>query len=382
MPTPEVIDFEKLLAPVSEEEPTGEDLREDPSPTSIYYTIKDARASARAAERQIMMGMDEDLPQIRADWSPILQHAPIALTERTKDLEVVAYYIEALARRYGFAGLRDGFRLARELVERYWDKLYPMPDEDGIETRVGPLVGLNGEEGPGTLIQPIEEIPITEASDLGPYSHWHYAMAVEVSRIQDQKVKDKRVAQGAVSMEMFDKVANTSSATFYQTLIDDLEGCSAEYKGYSEVLDQKCAPTSLPSSNIRNALASVHATVVTISKEILEAAQPAEPETPAEAPISEGDAAPATTAKPAAAAPPGAIVTRDDALKTLLRVAEFFRRTEPHSPLSYALEQTVRWGRMSLPDLWAELIPDAGSRGSIFKMVGIRPDDDNEESPN
>jgi type VI secretion system protein ImpA len=56
-----------------------------------------------------------------------------------------------------------------------------------------------------------------------------------------------------------------------------------------------------------------------------------------------------------------------------LVVAQFFKKTEPHSPVSYALEQAVRWGRMGLPELLSELIPDDASRVQLFKMVGIRP---------
>jgi len=41
--------------------------------------------------------------------------------------------------------------------------------------------------------------------------------------------------------------------------------------------------------------------------------------------------------------------------------------------IPYALEQVVNWGKMSLPDLLAELIPDEGPRKSVFKQVGIRP---------
>jgi hypothetical protein len=40
----------------------------------------------------------------------------------------------------GFGGLEMGFRLARELVESYWDNLYPQPDEDGLSTRTLPPV--------------------------------------------------------------------------------------------------------------------------------------------------------------------------------------------------------------------------------------------------
>jgi type VI secretion system protein ImpA len=57
-----------------------------------------------------------------------------------------------------------------------------------------------------------------------------------------------------------------------------------------------------------------------------------------------------------------------------MKVAEFFRKTEPHSPVSYALDQVVRWGRMPLPELWTELIAD-DARKAVFKQIGIRVDD-------
>jgi type VI secretion system protein ImpA len=67
----------------------------------------------------------------------------------------------------------------------------------------------------------------------------------------------------------------------------------------------------------------------------------------------------------------GRLVTRDDALNALLQVADYFRRTEPHSPVSYSLEQAVRWGRMSLPELLAELIPDEAARTQLSLRAGI-----------
>jgi type VI secretion system protein ImpA len=74
-----------------------------------------------------------------------------------------------------------------------------------------------------------------------------------------------------------------------------------------------------------------------------------------------------------AAESPAVIKTREDAFKHLLRVAEFFHRTEPHSIVAYTLEQAVRWGRMPLPDLLTELIPEENPRKAFFRQVGIRP---------
>ncbi len=77
---------------------------------------------------------------------------------------------------------------------------------------------------------------------------------------------------------------------------------------------------------------------------------------------------------PAAPAPPNEVGTREDAFRELLKLADFFRRTEPQAVLSYALEQVVRWGRLSLPELMQELIPDEAPRKNLFKQVGIRPE--------
>ena len=70
----------------------------------------------------------------------------------------------------------------------------------------------------------------------------------------------------------------------------------------------------------------------------------------------------------------GQIGSREEAFRALLQVAEFFKRTEPHSPISYTLEQAVRWGRMPLPELLSELVPEDSTREQIFKLVGIRPE--------
>ena len=64
-----------------------------------------------------------------------------------------------------------------------------------------------------------------------------------------------------------------------------------------------------------------------------------------------GSAGGAPASVPAAA--PGQVASREDALRVLGEIANFFRRTEPHSPLSYTLDEAVRRGRMSWPELLA-----------------------------
>src|SRR5271165_4118903 len=132
MASPEVLDFAKLAAPISAEKPTGEDPRKDITPTSPYQQIREARNEARAAERQ---GAGDAAADPLPAWKRVRQLGEKALMEQAKDLQITAYLIEALVRLEGFVGLRDGFRLARELTEKYWDGLYPLPDEEGLENR-------------------------------------------------------------------------------------------------------------------------------------------------------------------------------------------------------------------------------------------------------
>jgi type VI secretion system protein ImpA len=67
-----------------------------------------------------------------------------------------------------------------------------------------------------------------------------------------------------------------------------------------------------------------------------------------------------------------ALRTRDDAIKTLEELAEYFRRTEPHSPLAYTLDHAVRRARLQLPDLLAEVLPDEKMRTAMLTMLGIK----------
>ena len=68
----------------------------------------------------------------------------------------------------------------------------------------------------------------------------------------------------------------------------------------------------------------------------------------------------------------GHLTSRDDAFRTLMQVADFFRRTEPQSPIPYLLEQAVRWGKMPLPELLNEMLPADSIPAQSFKLVGIR----------
>jgi type VI secretion system protein ImpA len=367
MPSPETLDFARLLALAAGGAPAGPDLRAAPGPGSLYYRVKDARTAARAAERRELLG-DADAPP--PDWRPVLQHGREAL-EQSKDLEVAAYVIEALVRLHGFAGLRDGFRLARGLVEIFWDGLHPLPDEDGLEGRLAPLTGLNGADAEGTLPAAILKAPITDGA-AGRLGCLHYQEANALAKVADPKAREKKAANGATTPEKFQKAVAETQPAFFRTLVEDLTLCAEEYGQLTAALEKRCGPDKAPpSSNIRNTLTTCLDVVKDAAREKL---QPAAANGQAAGGAGVPPAGSPEKAAGTSALPAETIHTREDAFREVMKLADFFRRTEPHTVLSFALEQVVRWGRLSLPELLTELIPDDGPRKGLFKQVGIRPE--------
>ncbi len=296
----------------------------------------------------------------------MLQLGPKLLAEQSKDLEIAAWLVEALVRKHGYAGLRDGFRLIRGLVEHFWENLHPLPDEDGLVTRVAPLTGLNGEDADGVLITPIGNVPVTVNGSYRPMTISDYRLALELETMDDPA---KRLAQGAVSLAMFETAVAETPPESFRDLLDDLGQCIDEFGQLGGLLEEKCGqdasgyPLAPPTSNIRNALRECRENVESFTRHLF----------PEEEPLAEGEGGAMVAADGESGSVAARVQTRDQAFRALLQVAEFFKRTEPHSPVSYALEQAVRWGKMPLPDLLSELIPDESVRDQLFKLVGIKP---------
>ncbi|MFT9258476.1 MAG: type VI secretion system ImpA family N-terminal domain-containing protein, partial [Acetobacter sp.] len=177
------MDFNALLLPINEHSPAGDDVRSDYSPASLYYKLRDARADARAAERAGDASPGDAIAP--PEWRDVQKISSQILLEKAKDLEAAAWLAESLVRSDGLVGLTFGASVIQGLVERYWDHLYPMPDEDGMETRVAPLTGLNGEGGDGTLIQPLRKLELFKDRNGEPVMLFQYEQSAELQTIAD-----------------------------------------------------------------------------------------------------------------------------------------------------------------------------------------------------
>jgi type VI secretion system protein ImpA len=378
MPSPPNLDFDQLLAPIAGDNPAGIDLREDRSSTSLYDKVKDARTTARELEKRQERrdttkpdpDLDRDLRGLTPAWHTILDVAPTILAEKSKDLEITAFLIEAMLRLQGPAGLRDGLRLARGLVEAFWEQLYPVPDEDGIATRIAPLTGLiaGQERSEGTLVRPLRLVLLTEAGDVDPVTYADLVRAEQLEGLAGPE-KAKRVAAGALTVEAFQAKVRQTPAEFYRTLYDDLTACRLEYEKLGGAMDTAWGRESPSTNNVREILDDLDRCIRQFVGPIVTFVVP-QPEVAA----TEAEAAgPGPGAASAPAAATGVIATREDAFRALGVAADYFRRTEPQSLIPLVIDEAIRRARLPLSELLAELIPDDATRKQFFVMSGVRP---------
>jgi type VI secretion system protein ImpA len=167
-------------------------------------------------------------------------------------------------------------------------------------------------------------------------------------------------------MEQYGQAVAETPADFFENLVTVLGECQDEFQKLNAALDKVCGDRTPPSSAIREALEQCLDTVRGTAGHKLKSPA-ADEAAPTEGAAAEGNGA-------VVVRQPGEVRTREEAFDAILKIADFFRRTEPHSPLSYALEQVVRWGRLPLPQLLLELVPDRGQREYYEKLVGIPQD--------
>lgn len=130
-----ILDMARLLAPISEHHPAGEDISFDP----LYDQIREARRADAD-----YLGQGEWVSSLKqSNWAEVIRLASEALETRSKDLQLAVWLCEALVQRHGLPGLQEGLLLLDNLLEHYWAEMYPELTEGELEGRVSRLEWLN-----------------------------------------------------------------------------------------------------------------------------------------------------------------------------------------------------------------------------------------------
>ncbi|QOY96215.1 type VI secretion system protein TssA [Massilia sp. UMI-21] len=328
------IQLDKLLAPISADRPCGDDLAFSPE----FDAINRAR---QADDPSIEQGAWVTTLK-EADWKFVSRRCAELIETRSKDLQLAVWLAEAMAKTDRLAGLAGSLRLLAALCERYWLEVHPLPDEDGHERRIGNLAWIAARLAPL-----VKEAPVAEGVSM---------MAWEAAR-----------TRGPEAVAELETARAKSTPAARQALLDSAQECLAALAELERVVDDRLGADG-PSFGAGRAALRDFADLV--------APPPARSAQAAQGAAASGPAVPTV---PASAAPTrvrvmtheGELQSREQALAQLRGVAEFFRRTEPHSPVAYLAEKAARWGEQPLHAWLRSVIKDDASLARLEELLGI-----------
>lgn len=368
-----------LLAPIASASPVGTDLRSN----DLFLQARDIRNAARDSERQRSQGIVPDHSRLLAQWQQVADRCCGILAAHSKDLDVCAWLIEAQTRLHGAQGLADALMLYCELMQCYWNDLFPRPEtipgagDENIDACVAALEGLNGSSRPGSVVEAINNFRISccHENDQGEYLLWHYRAALDAQHLADDAKRQQRISLLGYSLLDIQQAADSSETAFYRDQLGSVESAQMALHRLDAVLTQKLDVLAPATAMMRDALGGMHDAISHLAGARLHIDDGEELESPKHrlASASQTLLAVATAAGRQRATPDSNAfpANRDDAIRFLAMIADYFREAEPHSPLAYSIDALVRRARMPFDELMRELIPDPSSRDVFQLMTGV-----------
>jgi type VI secretion system protein ImpA len=351
------LDVESLVTPIAGANPSGASLR--------YAGTYDAIQEARRADDALAQGDWQHATKV-SDWRAVIDLATTALATRTKDLQIAAWLLEAAVKTHGFAGFRDGLRLVRELMDGFWDTVYPEAEDGDLEFRAAPIEWMNDR-----LPEAVKAVPIARSSAGDQYAwwHWHESRTVENLGRQNPEARELALAEGKISGEEFDKAVAALPRPHWEDLVQSLGEAWDELTQLDASIDARFGRNAPSLVALKKATEEVRTLVESIVKRKREL----EPGgAPTGSPVVE-DGVPELREAPGES-PGGMPRDRAAALRQLAEVAAFFRRTEPHSPVAYLVQRAVQWGHMPLEAWLKEVINDGSVLAHVRETLGLKED--------
>jgi len=343
-------DLDSLLAPISEASPTGESLR--------YEGTYDKIRAARTEDDPVLAQGVWKIPLKRADWPAVERMCLDALQNRSKDLQIAAWLLDAWLHSYGFAGLREGLRVMTALCDAYWDQLYPGAESSDLEYRLAPMVWIDEK-----LPVVVRLLPLTHpaSDDVRAYCWDDWESACRRSGPAPNK------GPAPPTQALFQQSAMLTPTDFYRDLLTDLEGSMEVCARLEAILGSQCGKEAPSLRQLWTSMESIHGLITSIMSQREGAAEGPESTPPGAAPANPEPYRPDVPSGEFSAA--GPIRNRTEAYYRLSEAADYLARTEPHSPTPYLVRRAIAWGSMRLEDLLPELLHNSNELPEIFRLL-------------
>ncbi|MYM27821.1 type VI secretion system protein TssA [Duganella sp. CY15W] len=347
---------QELLQPISDSQPAGADLS--------FSSELDAIAQARKFDDP-SLDQGEWVTELKeADWPFVVDRCAHLLQKSSKDLRLAVWLTEAGARVHQLRGLGEGFQLLAGLCDQYWNQgLYPSADDGDNEQRIGNLSWILSRT-PGL----VREIGLTENGDYSTIDI-EEARKRATSGDEAQQSRTPRLAD-------IETAKRNNSAQFSASFRADAQFCIEALEQLERVADARLGNDAPGFAAARDAVKAMLRAVPAPATAAGGATGASEPGEAEESGLSTGigaDAGAANTA-PMPPARPGVISNRAQAVAQLRAVADFFRRSEPHSPASYFADKAAAAAEQDLHTWLRSVVKDQASLAHIEELLGVQSD--------
>lgn len=391
--------FDELLQPISDEQPSGEYLKDN---RALYRGYRNAFNVAQSSFRQLIETPDasEDLETVNANtdnWTVLATECHSCLQQYSKDVEILSWYtVSQVFTADPLNNLANALSTFGQIINQYWDSLQPILPEkkrkgtteadqarEVVEHRVKPLLQLVGDTAEsGLLYMPLQMLPLVGDIDYGRF----YAAEKAGSLVG--------LKQQAVS---YFKAEQAELETRIITLAKILDAMAE----LERAIGEKCQTVGASGVSFRFVKESIERLISAMKFLVGEqfatwpldvravAEQQTEPHSEQQ---HETGSVPVTKVSSVAHTQEHTVViskeeenkalavsqhnqvlaSREQALIELQKIASYFQQTEPHSPIYLLLKRAIRWGGMSLPELLQELVGDQESVNlRIQQLAGL-----------
>jgi type VI secretion system protein ImpA len=334
----------QLLQPITAERPCGDSL-EDTELLSSFDTFRlfgQARpldAPAEPDEKRIPK------PRESPEWIEIRDKASEALAQ-SKDLRLLAVLGTALLRTDGLPAFSETLKVASRWLDTHWAQTYPLVDEDAVLRRNA----LNCFADPMAVVDGLRRVPLVRSRQHGTFS----LRDVDIATHQllpgdgDPQIDENQVNAAFAAMPLAELTGLHESVLVAVSSLQRIDATMGEAAGTdaTPTFDALRAQLTRMTQVLRDRVA-------------------AHPD--ADKGALAGDAGSSADDGPFG----GVVKSRQDAIRALDAVAEFFRRTEPSSPIPLFLARAKRLVSKDFLEVLADIAPEAVSQARA--AGGLKP---------
>ena len=364
------LELETLLQPISDDQPCGSDY----SFSNDFHAIK----KAKIADDPLLDQGDWVAEPKQADWGFVQQKASELLRDQTKDIRLYGWLLEAWTNNYGFEGVAKGLELLQRSLETYWLPLHPEIEDEDLDQRLGLLQGITNQVP--ALIKSVNIV-----NGHSPYSLSDYeGLLHQQNQRRKQSQEDDDFDQPVNVMEQFEHALfNTSKSIQYQSYQQFVE-LLKHWQNLKETLDRLMGLDAPTFAAIDSQIEMIHISLKKLYKaEAFGSPQLAETTT---ATFVESNV---SNSLPQYEQPPMQVLqqqhtqqfqpqvqnhlqNREQAMKVLQEIADYFQVNEPHSPVSYMLQKTIKWSQMPLHEWLTQVIKNENPLEAVQELLGVQ----------